>query len=206
MKQIAILLLVWTCCGSLNAQSSETDTLDFNRFRFSVGYDVVYFFADVFGRNDFGPVHADAHYFPGRSHFGIGFNFDYTGANTSYDELYDWEINDPKTAYYQGRLRTSQYLIEGMYYLDVPGATGKLLNKWRLYGTIGLGLGVLNDNQTLTGETTVNAAPRNLRMQNYYFAQQYAVGAERRFGKHLGMYVEAGYGISNFQFGAWYKL
>ena len=204
MRTLSTLFFMAACWHALQAQLIPTDTVNpgFNRYRASVGYDVPNLFRSVVGKNVFGPLHLDGHYFL-RRNLSVGLNADFARSQHTSTETYDF----PDTtiiARYEGPLKTSQYLIEGTYYLRFPDAEGKFLRNWNIYATVGLGIGISKEQSKL--RNTVEGAPEEISSTEYYFARQVALGAEYTFQNKFGLFFETGLALSRVQYGVFYKF
>lgn len=202
MKKIATLFFLVLYWNSSSAQSDSTDQISNDRFRVSLGYNVPRLLGVFTGNDRFGPIHLDGHYFLYKP-FSIGLNIDYAQAPFETRREYFYPDTNVKRDY-AGQSNTFQYLIEGTYYLRFPNAEAKLLRRWNIYATIGLGVGIVKSNYTLQNPT--EGTPHEESDTEYYFARQITLGAEYQFHNKLGLFFETGVTLSRLQFGASYKF
>jgi hypothetical protein len=195
-------MVVWG--NALQAQLIPADTIspEWNRYRASVSYDVPNLLRSVTGRNVFGPLHLDGHYFL-RRNLAVGLNADFARGRVTPAETYVFP-DTTIVASYEGSLKTSQYLIEGTYYLRFSDAEGKFLRNWDIYATLGLGIGISKEHAKL--QNAVEGAPAEVSGTEYYFARQVALGAAYTFQNKLGLFVETGLALSRLQFGVFYTF
>jgi hypothetical protein len=203
MRTLSTLFFI-ICWNALQAQLIPGHTLvpEFNRYRVSVSYDVPNLLRSVGGRNVFGPLHLDAHYFL-RRNLSVGLNADFARSQVTPTETYVFP-DTTIVASYDGPLKTSQYLVEGTYYLRFPDAEGTFLRNWNIYATVGLGIGISTEKSKL--QNTVEGAPKEISGTEYYFARQVALGAEYTSQGKFGLFFEAGLALSRVQCGLFYKF
>jgi hypothetical protein len=197
MKTLTILLLSLLSQQVLFSQ----DTLKAQNqsiLRVSAGFDIPRIFSDGSG-----PFHFDTHYFLNR-HLAFGFNYDFQRSSVSRKDLV---YSDEDTAFYadySGPLKTNQFLIEGIYYLDFPDSQSRFLRKWKIYTSLGLGIGIQSSVMNISAQTL--DAPERIRTKTTYFVPQFMLGTEYLFRNHLGVFIEIGYGLSVVHGGLFYKL
>ena len=196
MKTLTILLLFF-----LSQQVSfSQDTLPRYQslVRVSAGFDIPRVFS-----SGSGPFHFDTHYFL-KKRFALGFNHDFQRSSVSRRDLI---YSDEDTAFYadySGPLKTNQFLIEGIYYLDFPDAESRFLRKWKIYTSLGLGIGIQRSIMNISAQTL--DAPEAINTKTVYFVPQFMLGTEYLFKEHFGVFIEAGYGLSVLHGGLFYKF
>lgn len=202
MKRLTAILLITLCWNQVTAQTTPDDTLNSYRFRTSVSYDLPHFWRNMRGKDPVGPVQLDAHYFLGKN-FALGFN--YGGSRELHSTTRHHLIQDSLfVAQYDGRIKTTQYMVDGMYYLNFLNAESDFLKNWRIYTSFGLGIGIAKAEYQLQNQ--VPGALEDISETEYYLARHLSLGAEYRFHNRFGLYFESGIGISRLQFGAFFNF
>ncbi len=202
MKNFTAILFFSFCLIGANAQTFSEDTLGIHRFRTSVSYDLPHFWRNIRGNDPVGPIQLDAHYFVGNS-FALGFN--YSRSREFYSTTRDTLIQDSLyISNYDGRIKTTEYTVEGLYYLNFLHAESDFLKSWRIYTSFGLGVGIAKGDYQLT--TNSPGASEEISETAYYLARKLSLGAEYHFYDRFGFYFESGIGASRFQFGAFFNF
>ena len=201
MRKILCLILIFHGLSKTSySQSIFRDTLV--NYRVATTYSLFSIREQLRDKEGFGPWGIEAQRFI-TDNFSLGLQYNLQKRPYS-ATIWDLAIDQNNPIKYIGSARESQFLIKGNYYLTFKDAESRVLQSFKIYGSIGLGAGF--SRSFGVSDSLYNGAFQEKELKNQYFVAQLTVGAEYEFLRNFGVHLEAGYALSWLQFGVFYKF
>jgi hypothetical protein len=188
--------MVFALSKTLLSQSIFKDSII--DYRVSMTYATLNTISQLRGSSEFGPLGFEGQKYLTKN-WSVGLEyFTFKRPYESSDLVY----YDVKTSY-SGKTKENQFLIKTNYYLTFHEAQSRFLQHFNIYGSLGLGIGLLKSNLT---STSIDGSSSNKTIKDQYFVAQFTIGTEYEFNNHFGCFIETGYSLSRFQTGLFYKF
>ena len=190
---LLILLALFLCSGSLQAQKKDIRTFKKGQLDLDLGMGIFPTFLKDKADVDLPPVNIGGEYWFSPN-FTVGLRFGHSTTNYS-------ATNDQLLGVENGRNYQSRYFFSGLRF----GMHCTKYDHWDLYGGMTLGYHITHISR-LDGEFGAYEAQHGLHQKNDHLTYYGFVGARYSCCNRISFWSELGYGVSILQLGVGYQL